>query len=214
MPLSSASKTYVRSANRSRRGRSNSSRSRRLKELHKCRRGKLFLKLVILVMAVALVMMGGYTRMSTSGDDEALKETQGKLRRKDAEFAALETEMADLRKQMEAIVQGRVPGLNKIVYDRVIDVDDKYLKNVIFTVSRKGSETSYGFNISLHNRSPNVIEPKLDLYLFNDSGLQIGAASLKGLSDQVLIPDEQRSFNGQIELNLNGEPTYFMANVR
>lgn len=195
-------------------GRESSRQSRRVKELHACRRRKLILKILLVFVVVGAAIAGWLGKVKLEAAAKDVRIAQADLQKQRAEVASMEAEVEALRQQMNGVVQGRVPGLNSLVFNEVIRLDEKYLESVIFTLARRGGQKTYQFKLGLNNKTGTVVEPRIALYLFDQVGLQIGFGETKGLGDTVLISDEQRFFDGEIELTLEGEPVYYMVKVK
>lgn len=191
-----------------------SRQSRRVKELHACRRRKLILKILIVLIVLAGAVGAWLAKVKIDKSDKQVRIANAEMAKLRASTAAMESEVEALRQQMNGVVQGRVPGLNKLVFNEVIRLDEKYLESVIFTVSKKGDSKNYQFKLGLNNTTGTVVEPRVQLYLFDQVGLQIGFGDTKGVGDSVLITDEQRFFDGDIQLTLAGEPIYYMVKVQ
>lgn len=210
---SSHSRRRSRDGHRSGRGERSERKSKTLKELHACRKNKLWLLLLLVFVVLGWVVSGlfikGYVN-SARKDKNAL---EAKLYRMQATFDENEAAMKQMKEDMDAVVKGRIPGLKSIVFDEVIRIDDQYVKNILFTLRKKGEEINYEYKIVLHNQTPSVLEPRVQIYLFSRTSLQIGYADLKGGGDAVLIADESRSHSGSFDISQDGEPVYFMVKV-
>ncbi len=170
----------------------------------------LLLVLVFLSWVISGFFVKGYVSKATAGRDDL----QAKLYRMQATYDENEKAMKQMHIDMDAVIKGRIPGLKTIVFDEVIRIDDKYVKNIIFSLRRKGDKINYEYKMLLHNQTPAVIEPRVQIYLFSRTSLQTGYADLKGVGDSVLIADESRSHSGGFDVSQDGEPVYFMLKIR
>lgn len=187
--------------------------SKTAKELHKCRRRKLVLK-VLLFMAI-LGLIG----------TAVLSSIQVKKARQEAEAAVhgpeqtsrnerrLQARIDELEEKLTTAVDGHFPALKPIQYDQVIRVDDRYVANVLFSVSKRAFDTTYEYQLKLLNTTTDVVKPKLRLFFFDESGLQIGIADTEGIDKKSLIPDEARTHSGTFKLTLEGEPKYYLFKI-
>lgn len=180
-------------------------------ELYKCKRGLALFKgsfvLILIVAVIGVLFLRGY--VSRLEDDLAAH--THKIKELRDGHASWQERVDQLERDLASHVTGKLPDLNPLTYDKVIEVDQQYVKNLVFSVSRKADTTSYEYQLVMHNRSPIVIQPRVKILLFDRNGLQIGISDLKGLKDNVLIPEETRSLHEVFEILLEDrEPAYFM----
>ena len=60
------------------------------------------------------------------------------LRKQEALSSSLSEELETTRSERDILVQKRIPGLIPIVYDETINVDNTYVRNIIFTLAKTG----------------------------------------------------------------------------
>ena len=134
-------------------------------------------------------------------------------------MSAITSKLETARNEMDALVQDRIPGLLPLKYDEAITVDDKYIRNIIFTLARNGKKRNYEYRLVMHNDTLLVIRPVVEILLFNDIGVQIGVAQVEymdastGTKRSELYPDEVRSYTSSIDLIRDEEPSYFLLAV-
>lgn len=196
--------------------RSSRKRSRRKStsatELYKCKRVLTVFKALTFLLLIALIIGGLFARSYISQAEEEVASNTHKIKQLRDGRQMWKSRIEQLERELASHVAGNLPDLNPLTYDQVIEVDQAYVKNLVFSVSRKAGEASYEYQMVLHNRSPIVIQPRVKILLFDRTGLQIGISDLKGIKDNVLIPEESRSMHESFDILLeHREPAYFMV---
>lgn len=132
---------------------------------------------------------------------------------------AAESQNKDLLTDMNEMVESRLPGLRKIVFDQVIKISERYVKNLIFLVSKDQSRTSYEYRLVLFNANSTPVTARVKLRLFNNRGIEVGntdatetGASNDGLK-RSLAPGEIRSYSGSIAVPKGTPPSYFLLDI-
>ena len=132
---------------------------------------------------------------------------------------AMTSELETLRNEMDTLVQNRIPGLLPLKYDEVINIDDKYIRNIIFTLVKNGKKRNYEYRMVIHNDTLSVIRPIVEILLFNNIGIQVGATQVEymdassGAERPALDPGEVRSYSSSIDLIRDEEPSYFLLAI-
>ena len=139
------------------------------------------------------------------------------LRKQEALASKLGKELETTRQERDILVQQRIPGLMPLRYDEAINVDNKYVRNIIFTLAKKGKKNIHEYRLVLHNNTLAIAHPKAQIILFNDTGIQIGMAQIEQTDAttemdgrSALDPGEVRSYTAAIDLIRDEEPSYFM----
>lgn len=168
--------------------------------------GGAVIALVILIMSIGL--------SSLSADNARLVTDNNRKTR------ALEQAQAELKTvtaQRDELVAGRIPRLQPLQYDQAIPLNQEYLRNVIFTLTRSSDASNHEYRMVLHNDSLSVINPQVKIVLFDAVGIQIGMARLSrseatAEKDRTLLdPGEVRSYSGSIPIHGNQTPEYFLV---
>lgn len=135
-------------------------------------------------------------------------------------LAQIVPEHEKFRKDLETLLQGRLPGLTGIEFDKVINLNDNYVRNIIFTEVHSKNETGYEFKIVLYNNTLQTIWPDFLIFFFDSHGIQvhsvkIGAGKLNyDVRVDPLAPGEIRSHTSVITLVDNNElPAFFMLRL-
>lgn len=168
--------------------------------------GGIIIALVVLVMSIGL--------SSLSAENARLVTDNNRKAREIDQFKA---QLAALTEHRDTLVSGRIPGLRPLQYDEAISVDQAYIRNVIFTLTRSSEATTHEYRIVLHNDSLSVVNPKVKIVLFDAVGIQIGIATLDRAAansekDRTLLdPGEVRSYSGMIPVHGTKQPEYFLV---
>ena len=154
------------------------------------------------------------TRVSTAHEQMLIE-----VRKQEIAMKALSSELETARNDMDTLVQERIPGLLPMQYDEAITVEDKYIRNIIFTLVINGKKRNYEYRLVMQNDTLSVARPVVEILLFNDIGIQIGMAQV-GDADistvterAALDPGEVRSYTSSIDLLRDEEPSYFLLAV-
>jgi hypothetical protein len=156
-----------------------------------------------------------YVARKSAESEQALLQ----LRIQEKTLSTINSELETARKERDALVQGRIPGLLPLTYDETIATDNEYIRNIIFTLVRNGKKETYEYRLVMHNGTLSVIHPMVEILLFNDVGVQIGLAQVEhanasaGTVRSALDPGEVRSYTAAINLIRNEEPRYFLLAV-
>ena len=128
-------------------------------------------------------------------------------------------EVARLQAAVEDLLADRLPGLSKITLDEVIPLRQGYLKNVLFSRISGESGVDYEYRLVLENDSFFRVWPKVNLYFFDEFGIQLGTARIgpeqvrETGNDSSLAPGESRSFSGLLEFTEERLPHYFRTRL-
>lgn len=139
------------------------------------------------------------------------------LHQAEQELHQLKPEMEQLRADRQALLEGRFPRLVKMEYDKVIELDQEYVKNVVFNLLNDRFE----YKLILKNDTLYRIWPDVKVHFFNEVGIQVSSVEI-GLNAErtadastSLGPSEVRSYPGSIILtDSEHKPAYFMIVVR
>jgi hypothetical protein len=132
---------------------------------------------------------------------------------------SLQTMLARVTNERDALVKGRIPALTQLVFDRAIQIRRKYVRNIIFTVTGNQKEHTYEYRIVLSNGSLSVVDPQVKILLFDARGIQIGAASVEKVdattkTDRIVLdPGETRSYSSSIPVDGKEHPKYFLLQI-
>lgn len=117
-----------------------------------------------------------------------------------------------LESEIQALTLNRLPGLISLNFDEVIEVDKRYVKNIVFTRTGKKGAHLYEYKVVLDNHNA-ALQPALKILLFDRNGVQVGMSTLSNKTEQGSITrldqDEVRTHYSIVQLPDNSEPEYF-----
>ncbi|MGH8549155.1 MAG: hypothetical protein ACRERU_11260 [Methylococcales bacterium] len=129
------------------------------------------------------------------------------------EIEDMKTRMAEMEVEIGDLVQSRIPSLKELALDQVIDINHRYVKNIVFTVTGKNGDKRFEYKTVLENTGIEVIEPKATVIFFDRLGIQIGQAVIDndapGGDKGSLDPGEIRSYYNSVQFAESLTPRYF-----
>ncbi|MCI0732520.1 MAG: hypothetical protein L0Y38_01700 [Methylococcaceae bacterium] len=129
------------------------------------------------------------------------------------EIEEMKTRMTELEVEIAEMVQSRLPNLKELAFDKVIEIDHRYVKNIVFTLTGKNGHKSFEYKTVLENSGTEAIEPAAKVIFFDRLGIQIGQANIEndvpGSDQGLLDPGEVRSFYNSIQFAESLLPRYF-----
>lgn len=169
---------------------------------------------LIFLFSLIILLMWLYTSKLSAENDQISAEFYKQARQLTATTEALEK----LQGEMKTLLQGRLPHLVPLEYDKAIPITHKYLRNIIFTLIKAQGRVATEYRVVLQNDTLSVIHPEVKILLFDHVGIQIGSAEIISTAltadEAVLDPGEVRSYSGSIELFQEGDPHYFLVTAR
>jgi hypothetical protein len=138
----------------------------------------------------------------------------------EAELAEARERITELNNDLRILLANRIPGIDQLVFDRQIELNDQYVKNITFVQSGLDDEKTIEFSTVLHNGRTGPILPKVTISLFDENGLQTGIARLDKTQTITpadipeLQPGETRTYSAQIDLQRQTPSKYFVVEVR
>lgn len=119
-----------------------------------------------------------------------------------------------LKSEIQELTLKRLPGLTALNYDAVLQINKKYVKNIVFTRTGKKGTHLYEYKVVLENRK-SPLQPALKILLFNRNGIQVGMSELSNKSEYGSIArldqDEVRTHYAIVQLAEEAEPEYFQV---
>ena len=167
------------------------------------------------VMFIALLVLS--VKLNTCGRE--LADAVFLERKHTRKLARLEPRLSELERENAALVESRLPHLNKLEFDRVFSIDQSYVKNIVFSLAGKGVAKNYEYKIVMENREFASLRPQVQVILFDRNGIQIGVSELgvdeQGQVSQPLLEHEEiRSHVDEIQLADDAVAEYFMVRVK
>lgn len=195
-------------------------RSRNSRKLEREKRITRNLKLalaVLLVFITVVLVVGSRTQSHLVEQNDRLKQ---ELNRSRQTLKRTEAMNQQLRSEVDAMVETRLPGLSDISFDEVIPLNQDYVKNVILGLSRDAGLTAYEYRFALFNPNTTPVLPRFSLYLFDERGIQVGGTKVTETGEasegihRALGPGEIRSYSGQTTTIGGREPKFFMIDLQ
>jgi hypothetical protein len=151
-----------------------------------------------------------------NGEAHTHQQNTIKLRKLESSLEKVSAELEKVRSERDIMVKGRIPGISLLTFDEAIPIGDDFIRNVIFTLVKNGNNKVYEYRLVLSNDGLSVIRPEVEIFLFNELGIQIGNAHVQAGNattnvDRVTLePGEVRSYSDAIDILRQGEPRYFL----
>lgn len=182
---------------------------------------RLKMLIALLLLGLILVIMGWILAWAK------LQEAEQRTAEVDAELRTMELKMEETRGGMEAreremasLMDDRIPGLSEIIFNTLLDINDKYVLNITFSETGVGKEKALEYHAMLVNSGTRIVLPQVKIIVFNEFGLQVGKVTLaKGHATSPvalaeLEPGETRSYHAQVNIELDSAPKYFLLDVK
>jgi len=146
----------------------------------------------------------------------SLNKTNGVLRtqldKKQDELTRLRPELAEARRDIESLAKSRFPQLRALEFDKVMPIHDQYVRNIVFTLIKKGKDYRHEYRLLMENKAPTSVLPEARVLLFDKLGVQLGMDQLA--KQEPLSSGESRSFSSFVETFVEGEPHYFYVSLK
>jgi hypothetical protein len=170
-------------------------------------------------VSLLFLVIYALTWFHIAGKSTEYEHARLELRKLEKALAETNKEVATLRKEKADLVQSRIPGVLPLTFDETIDIDNPYIRNIIFTEVKNGKEKTYEYRLVMNNDTLSVVHPKVQILVFNDIGIQIGEAKVEfrdqstGRVHMVLAPGEVRTQTAVIKLVRDEKPQYFLLAI-
>ncbi len=182
------------------------------------RRSKLLLLLILVLVLIdffTALLLGGQV-YDLNRQNQALRSN---LAQTEEELRQVVPELQKLRTDLDELIRGKLPRLRKLEYDRVLSLDDQYLKNITFTETVNRDSRGYEYKVVVQNNTRAPLWPEMRLLIFSELGIQIGNAEIgtrhpNALKSGSLSVGEVRSYAAAIDLaDKTATPAYFMIRI-
>lgn len=159
--------------------------------------------MAVLALIVESVLTG--TRITTlSRENNTLR---GELVEAKSELAKVLPELKQTRRELEDMIKDRMPHLRVIEPDKVVNINDGYVKNILFSVLKTNSNKKYEYKLVMENKTGLSVRPQVMILAFDNHGVQIGMAEVNERLE--LLPGESRSETSAIRFFIDAEPRFF-----
>ena len=181
------------------------------------RRYRLLLAGISILFLIILIFSWLHLAGESSEHHQAILD----LRKQEVLAKNLASELEIVKNERDILVQERIPGLIPMTYDEAINIDNAYVRNIIFTLAKTGKKNIYEYRLVLHNNTLSIARLKAKIILFSDIGIQIGMTQIEQAdattetdTRAALDPGEVRSYTAAIDLTSNEEqPSYFLLDI-
>ena len=157
---------------------------------------------VFLLVVVSVILGGRVTTLSNA--NRTLSE---ELFRYEQEIRELRPRLEAGERELQMLMEGRLPNLHSLMPDQVIPVQDKYIKNIVFTIVNQGDEKSYEYKLVMDNATHQRIQPRFRVLVFDRMGVQVGVDEVE--LAEGLSAGESRSHASTLDVFMNSQPRYF-----
>lgn len=161
------------------------------------------LALVLLVLIVQLI----YSTATISALNDKNRKLGIALLDAKATIKKLEPELATVRADLQQLVEGRFPNLQQLVTNQVMEVNNQYIRNVVFTVIKQSNRHLYKYLLVVENDTTQKIKPSFRVLLFDQYGVHVATDEFH--DSQVLRPGESRDYASDIDFFYDTEPRHF-----
>ncbi|MCX7111255.1 MAG: hypothetical protein NTX45_14235 [Proteobacteria bacterium] len=189
---------------------------------HSTKRRWVYILLVVLfieTIILAGVLIWG-TKLEEENRGHFAKEKELAMVIKD-EKTELEAQRWEFNKLKSEQAKTCLPNLMSLKFDKVLEINNEYVKSGIFMLTGKKDKKYLEFKIILQNNTHDNIVPKVDVLFFNATGNQVGLTQIGYLKDEpaptreILEKGEVRSYDGNFEIDINyGQPEYIMIKTK
>jgi hypothetical protein len=181
---------------------------------------KLTVLVVLLLVALVGVSMGwilAWAKLRLIESENLTLDVS--LRQTSEELQALKARVLERDTALQAMVEKRIPGLAPLEYNKLMDVNDKYVLSVTFAESGVADSKAIEYHALLRNDTDAIVSPHVKIFLFDELGVQAGAVELKkrdatgDVDIAELRPGETRSYNAKIDVDRHATPKFFLIQV-
>jgi hypothetical protein len=157
---------------------------------------------VFLLLVVAITLGGRVTNLTNA--NRALTE---ELFRHEQEIKQLRPRLEASERELQMLMEGRLPNLHGLIPDQVIPVQEQYIKNIVFTVVNRGEDKTYEYKLVMDNPTHLRVQPRFRVLVFDRMGVQVGVDEVELL--EALGGGESRSHASTLDVFMNSQPRYF-----
>jgi hypothetical protein len=154
------------------------------------------------LLMLSLYLFGALARYSSENSLQ-----QAKLEKGETELRDARADVKRIRVEMDALVKQRMPHLKPLEFDKVIPVNQGYVRNVLFTETHSDNKTTYEYKIVLENIDSPPAVPEIRVLLFDRTGVQVGGALVNGI--KMMRPGDRDSFGSDVDIFIDAKPEYF-----
>ena len=161
----------------------------------------------VAVISLLLYLFGTIARYSSENNLQ-----RAEIGQKDTELRELRAELKRVTAEFDALVKARLPNLKALEHDKVIPLNQGYVRNILFTETHSGEKTGYEYRIVVENNQSRPAMPAIRVMLFDRTGVQIGGATVEGVP--LMRTGDSESFSGEVDIAIDAVPEYFYVESR
>ena len=161
----------------------------------------------VAVISLLLYLFGTIARYSSENNLQ-----RAELGQKDSELRDLRAELKRVTAEFDALVKERLPNLKRLEHDKVIPLNQGYVRNILFTETHSGDSIGYEYRVVVENNHSRPVMPEIRVLLFDRTGVQIGGASVESVP--MMRTGDSESFSGEVDLMIDAVPEYFHVESR
>ncbi|MCF7981549.1 MAG: hypothetical protein K9K86_06155 [Pseudomonadales bacterium] len=180
-------------------GRSSHSRRRTLKII--------LLSMALAVTALVLLVVSIYSIVKISALNESNRNLQTDLEQSQRELDGLKPQLEKANQEMAELIKGRFPNLEELVFNKVLRVNNRHVKNVVFNIIKQANQQQYKYLLVVENNTPVKIQPAFRVLLFDEYGVHVATDEVKDMNE--LNPGESRDYASDIEFFFDTTPKHF-----
>ena len=179
----------------------------------------IFSGVVLLQLLIICGILIWATQLQEKNEEHFAKEKELAQIVKD-EKTDLEAQRWEFNKLKAEQAKTCLPNLVPLKYDRVLEINNEYVRSGIFMLMGKKEKKSIEFKLVMQNNAQDNIVPKVNVLFFNATGNQVGMSQMgyqkdePAPSSEIMEKGEVRSYNGSFDVNVNiGQPEFVMIKV-
>lgn len=173
---------------------------------------RLMLALALIVSLLLLLAVSIISAIRVDDLTIDIQKAQSELFQTKQTLAKVMPELQQARKELSNLIKGQFPHLHELTPDKVIKLDNVYIKNIVFTVLQKNGKPQYEYRLVMENTSESMVRPDARVFVFDHRGAQIGMGEIADRVD--MVPGESRSYSATLERFIDVEPRYFYVWTR
>jgi len=170
---------------------------------------RLMLAIALATSLLMLLVVGVVAGVRIDDLTSELQTAQSEAAQARNALAKAMPELQQARKELTNLIKGQFPHLQELAPDKVIKLNNPYIKNIVFTVLNKNGRAQYEYRLVIENTTDSMMRPNARIFVFDHRGAQIGMGEVNDRAD--MVPGESRSYSSTIERFLDEEPRYFFV---
>lgn len=170
---------------------------------------RLMLAIALAISLLVLLIVGVVAGVRIDDLTSELQTAQSEAAQARNALAKAMPELQQARKELSNLIKGQFPHLQELAPDKVIKLNNPYIKNIVFTVLNKNGRAQYEYRLVIENTTDSMMRPNARIFVFDHRGAQIGMGEVNDRAD--MVPGESRSYSSTIERFLDEEPRYFFV---